>query len=395
MAPRVASAFRASPEPFVLMLDDLQEIRSPACHDVLSVAISGIPSGSQLIAASRAEQPHLPRLRATGDAVELGMSDLALDASGTEQVFSTAEVSLSHDLAEIVTERTEGWPAGVYLAALIAHDGTGDALTISGDDRYVADYLHREAFMQLPDHQRAFLRRTAVLEHLSGVLCDGLLERSGSQAVLQELEASNHFLVPLDRQRGWYRYHALFREFLMAELHRVEPEIVEKLHLHAADWYEVNGSPVLALEHLLFTGERDRCVTLVSQLILPTYATGQLATVLRWLADLGDAAVEAYPPLAVLAGWMFALDGQEDNALRWLAFIDSTEFPFVPVDGTASFESARAMLRSIMCPDGPERAVGRRGPRGGGRAVMEPVEGDRARGRRRRPAPRRRRRRGR
>jgi LuxR family maltose regulon positive regulatory protein len=108
-APRLASAFRTSPVPFVLMLDDLQELRSPACHDVLSVVISGIPRGSQLVAASRSEQPHLPRLRASGDALELVAVDLALDAAGAEQIFAEAHVDITHELAAAVTARTEGW----------------------------------------------------------------------------------------------------------------------------------------------------------------------------------------------------------------------------------------------------------------------------------------------
>ena len=125
-----------------------------------------------------------------------------------------------------MTERTEGWPVGLYLAALIAQDSDGEALTISGDDRYVADYLYRESLMQLPESVQRFLRRTAVLDQLCApaVRC----RRSanpGAQAQLRGLEASSLFLVPLDRRREWYRYHALFREFLLGELRRVEPDV--------------------------------------------------------------------------------------------------------------------------------------------------------------------------
>ena len=162
--------------------------------------------------------------------------------------------------------------------------------------------------MQLPDDVQRFLRRTAVLDQLSAPLCDAILEESGSGARLRGLEATSLFLVPLDRRRGWYRYHALFREFLLAELRQVEPEAIAKLHLRAADWYESNGSPALALEHLLATTERDRCVQLVTELALPTYQAGQMSTVQRWLATLGGAAIEEYPPLAVLAGWIAVYD---------------------------------------------------------------------------------------
>jgi LuxR family maltose regulon positive regulatory protein len=356
-APRLAVAFRSSPTPFVLMVDDLHELRSPACHDVLSVVISGIPMGSQLVAASRSEQPHLPRLRASGDVLELAARDLALDARGAAQLFSAAAVNVTPELATTLTERTEGWPAGLYLAAMIVRDGDTDDLSISGDDPYVADYLYRESFLTLPATDQEFLRRTAVLDQLAAPLCDAVLGEPGSQERLQRLEAASQFLIPLDRRREWYRYHALFREFLLAELRRVEPEIISKLHLRAADWYEANGSPTVALEHLLATTERERCAHLVTELALPTYLAGQTSVVQRWLSAVGDATIKEYPPLAVIAGWIYALDGQTAEADRWAAFLETASFELVPMDGSASFESARAMLRSLMCATGPEQSL--------------------------------------
>ena len=354
-APRLATAFRASPVPFVLMLDDLHELRSSACHDVLGVVISGLPRGSQLVAASRSEQPHVPPLRASGEALELLASDLALDAAGATQIFAEAHVEITDDLAATLTARTEGWPAGLYLAAAIASDSRGDALTITGDDRYVADYLYRESLMQLPESVQRFLRRTAVLDQLCAPLCDAVLEESGAEGQLRNLEAMSLFLVPLDRQRRWYRYHALFREFLLGELRRVEPEVIAKLQLRAADWYETSGSPALALEHLLNTTERDRSVQLATELILPTYQAGQLLTAHRWLSTLGRSAVEAHPPLAVLAGWIAVYTGHTAEAQRWAAFVETVEYDAMPGDGTASFNSSRAMLRAAMCADGPEQ----------------------------------------
>ena len=356
-APRLAAAFRTSPHPFVLMLDDLHELQSPDCHDVLSVAISGIPRGSQLVAASRSEQPHLPRLRATGDALELLASDLALDTAGAERIFSHANVHLSPEQAASVTARTEGWPVGLYLAALIATDSSGKGLTISGDDRYVADYLYRESLMQLPDSDQRFLRRTAVLDQLCAPLCDAVVGEPGAQERLRKLEAASLFLVPLDRRREWYRYHGLFREFLLGELRRVEPDVITKLHLRAADWYESNGSPVMAVEHLLNTDERDRCIQLVTALVLPTYQAGNISTVQRWLSALGDAAIAEHPPLAVLAGWIAMFTGQTAEAERWAAIVDAASFDLVPADGSASFDSARAMLRAGMCAAGPEQML--------------------------------------
>lgn len=353
-APRLASEFSASPVPFVLMLDDLHELESPACHDALGVVISAIPPGSQLVAASRSEQPHLPRLRASGDALEFGAGALALDAAGAQQIFSQAQVSLTPEQAAAVTKRTEGWPVGLYLTAVIAKESKGQARTVTGDDRYVADYLYREALTQQPQDMQRFLRRTAVLDQLCGPLCDAVLGSSGAAGHLRRLEASSLFLIPLDRRREWHRYHALFREFLLGELRRAEPGLIVTLHQRAADWYESNGFLALALEHRLNTPERDRSVQLVTALALPTYMAGQMPTVLRWFSAIGDANIERYPPLAVLAGWLSVLNGDTTGAQRWAALVDAASFDLAPADGSASFDSARAMLRAVMCGSGPE-----------------------------------------
>jgi LuxR family maltose regulon positive regulatory protein len=358
-APRLASALRASPTPFVLMLDDLHEVNAAGCHDALGIVIDGIPRGSQLVAASRAEQPHIPRLRTSGEVMEVGTDDLAFDADGARQVFSGAQVEIDPDAAVAVAARTEGWPVGLYLAALIARDGDGGhaASSVTGDDRYVADYLYRESMARLPEERQRFLRRTAVLDQLTASLCDAVVGEPGSGEHLRALEASNSFLVPLDRRRGWYRYHALFREFLLAELRRFEPDEVMKLHLRAADWYEANGSAQIAVEHLLDTNERDRCVQLVTSLILPIYLDGQMSTAIRWLETLGNDTIDGYPPLVVLAGWIAALSGQVVETERLTAVLDTASFDQVPADGSASFASARAMLLSMVCATGADKAV--------------------------------------
>jgi len=353
-APRLAAEFRASAVPFVLMLDDLHELRSPACHDVLGVVISAIPRGSQLAAASRFEQPHLPRLRALGDALEFRAGDLALNAAGAQQIFATKQVSLTAEQAAAVTERTEGWPAGLYLAAVIAKQSGGQALAITGDDPYVADYLYREALAPAPEDRQRFVRRTAVLDQLCGPLCDAVLGSTGAAGELRRLEATSLFVISLDRRREWYRYHDLFREFLLGELRRTEPEVIATLHQRAADWYEANGSPTLALEHLLHTTDWDRTVRLATALALPMQQTGQLPTLQRWFRSIGDANIERYPPLAVLRCWELVLIGDTAGAQRWAAFVDAAAFDGVPTDGTASFDSARAILRAAICPAGPE-----------------------------------------
>ncbi len=356
-APWLASQIRASAVSFVFMLDDLHEVQSPAGHDVLGMVISAIPSGSQLAAASRSEQPYLPRFRVSGDTLEFGADDLALDAAGAQQVFAHAHVSLTPELVAEAAQRTEGWPAGLYLAALIAKDNSGEVPSVTGEDRYVADYLYREALTGQPKAVQRFLRRTAVLEQLCGTLCDAVLGSSAAAIHLRHLEASSLFVIPLDRQRQWYRYHALFREFLLGELRRTEPGIIRALHQRAADWYEAHGFESLALEHLLQTDDWDRSVRLTAKLDLPTYMAGQLATTERWLAALGDARIARYPPLAVMAGWHGVLTGDTAKAERWAAVVDAASFDGELATGVASFDSARAQLRAGMCASGPDSMV--------------------------------------
>ncbi|HLI36629.1 MAG TPA: LuxR C-terminal-related transcriptional regulator [Streptosporangiaceae bacterium] len=356
-APRLVSVLSTSPVPFVFVLDDLHELQSPVCHDVLGMVITAIPEGSQVAAASRSEQPHLPRLRASGDAMEFGSGDLALDAVGARQIFATAKVRVTPERVAAVTERTEGWPAGLYLAALIIRDSHGQESAVTGDDRYVADYLYREVLMRQPEDMRRFLRRTAVLDQLCGPLCDAVLGSSDAAGQLRRLEAASLFLIPLDRHRHWYRYHALFREFLLAELGRAEPGLVMTLHQRAADWYEASGSPILALEHLLDTTDRDRSVRLATALALPTYNAGQMSTVQRWYRAIGDADIERYPPLAVLRCWEAVLTGDTAGTERWAAVLDAASFEGTQLNGSASFDSARAIVRAAMCASGPEQMM--------------------------------------
>jgi LuxR family maltose regulon positive regulatory protein len=356
-APRLAAALAQSPTPFALFVDDLHELRDPGCQDVLEVVLAAVPARSQVVIASRSEQGHLPRLRATGGALEIGPPDLALGVEGVRQVFRQADIDLGPDLAASVTARTEGWPVGVYLAALRAREDPRATPEVAGDDRYVADYLYSEALVKQPPTRQRFLRRTAVLDQIRAPLCDAVLDTTGSARVLRDLEAASSFLVPLDHRRQWFRYHALFREFLLAELRRREPEIEALLHRRAAEWYEANGSPAIALEHLLSTGDVARSAQLATTLIRPAYSNGQVSTVERWLAEIGDASIAASPRLTVLAGWASALTGRTSEAERWAALVEPTTSDDPGRDGTASLASAKAMLRALMCASGPERML--------------------------------------
>lgn len=360
-APRLASTLRTSATPFVIMVDDLHHVRSAGSEDVLSVIISGIPEGSQFVAASRFDQPHVPRLRASGDTYEVGVAELALGTDAARRIFAEERVELSPDQAVSVVERTEGWAVGIHLAAVIARDSDDPAATITGDDRYVTDYLYRESLAAISPDMQAFLRRTAILDRFSAPLCDavtgGASDGASACNTLRELEASSAFLVPLDRRRQWFRYHPLFREFLLGELERVEPEIAGELHLRAADWYEENGTPALAVEHLLAGGYRQRCIQLVAELAMPIYRVGEIETLRRWIDQLGPAVADEHPPLAVVAAWIGLVAGDAEQALRWASAVERASFDGATLDGSASFESARSLLRGFMCEHGPEKAM--------------------------------------
>jgi len=355
-APRLATALRTTRQPFVFLIDDLHALTSPACQDVLSVVLAGVPAGSQFVCASRSEQPHVASLRPADDVLEIGPQELALDNKGARRVFEWAHVDVAPEVVDAVTARTEGWPVGVHLAALIARDG-GIPIVIEGDDRFVADYLYRESFTALSHDTQEFLRRTSMLEHLSEELCRAVTGDSTSGVRLRELERTNVFLVPQDRRRTWYRYHGLYREFLLGELRRTEPQLMTELHTRAAEWYEASDSPAMAVEHLLQTTDLGHTVELIDEIALGYFQAGGMPTMQRWLTTLGERTIMQYPPLGVIAGWIATLSGEAVEAERWAAVLETASFDGAPKDGSASFASSWAMLRTLMCLDGPAQML--------------------------------------
>ena len=209
-------------------------------------------------------------------------------------------------------ERTEGWPVGLYLAALAIKAGGPEetaGLRFSGDDRPMADYLGSELLSRLSEDEVSFLTRTSVLERRCGPLCDAVLGANDSGEVLRSLEGSNLLLVALDQRAEWYRYHHLLRDLLGAELRRREPDIVPRLHLGAATWYEANGLPELAIDHAKAAGDPDRVARLV--VMNPVWATGRVDTVLGWMERFEHRnLIERYPAVAVHGALIFALLGR-------------------------------------------------------------------------------------
>lgn len=356
-APLLASVLARADAPFLLVIDDLHVLSSPACHDVLDVVLDGVPAGSQCVVTSRHEQPYAARRRVDGRLYEITTAQLGLDVAAAAVIFRREQVDASdEELAELVA-RTEGWASGLVLAALVARY-EGDVLAITGEDRFVHDYLYRELLEKVPVEVQDFLVRTSVLTRMSGPLCDALLGRSDSQAMLRTLEERSAFLIPLDRRRtGWFRYHELFREFLLAELRRRDPALVAPLHLRAADWFGASGDPARAIEHALAAGDRGRSARLLTQAALPGYQSGRFSTVSRWMDLVGDEVIESIPPLAVLAAWTAVLNGDVAGAERWadlLGRLDPGEDP----DGVdLPFVGGRALLAVAMLRDGPDTGM--------------------------------------
>ena len=317
--PRFVSAIASVRPPVTVVLDHAEAVTNPKCLDTIAELVLHLPRGWQFALASRTKVP-LPtaRLRAQGGIVEVSAEDLAMSPEEASALLEGAGVP--PDIAGIseLLQGTEGWPAGLYIAALAIRAGTRQreaGFTFTGDDRFMGDYLRSELLDRASGPEVSFLTRTAVLERMCGPLCDAILDVTGSGQVLEQMESRNLLVVPLDRRREWYRYHHLFRELLQAELRRREPDLVHDLHFRAAAWYEANGMPEAAIDHAQAAGDNDRVARLVLDVAQPVWAGGRAETVLRWMEWLNDAtSAEHYAAIAVHGSLIFALLGQPSAA---------------------------------------------------------------------------------
>jgi LuxR family transcriptional regulator, maltose regulon positive regulatory protein len=357
VVPRLGSAFWSMTTPVALVLDDAHLLHNTECRSVLSMLADHVPGGSRLVLAGRDEPPlQTARLRAEGRLTEIGPGDLALSRAEAAALLSAAGVTLSEDELAVLQERTEGWPAGLYLAALHLRerDSLGSAaVSFGGDDRLVSEYVESEILAGISARDRVFLTRTSVLERMCGPLCEAVLELPGSAAVLAELAQSNLLLVQLDRRGQWYRYHHLFRDVLLAELERTEPGLVPVLRRRAAGWCLANGRPEEALEYSMAAGDVDTAGRLVEKLVLPTFQQARVATLQRWFRWLdAQDGIERQPMLALLAGIVFALAGRAAEAERWADAVDRWQYGDAPGPADPSAEAWAAVLRALLCRRG-------------------------------------------
>ncbi|HUT18438.1 MAG TPA: AAA family ATPase, partial [Anaerolineae bacterium] len=272
----------------VLVLDDLHAVDEAEVHDGLVFLLEHMPQQMHLVVASRIDPPWpLARWRARGELVELRAGDLRFTPEEANAFLKDVMgLSLSPEDLAVLNARTEGWVAGLQMAALSIQGRADQAQAIeafSGSHRFVLDYLVQEVLGRQPGEVRAFLLRTSILDRISAPVCSALTGIADSQALLERLERDNLFLVPLDDERRWYRYHHLFGELLRSRLAREAPDLVPALHRTASDWFERTGRGEEAISHVLAAGDHGRAIRLVELQVPEACARGEFALVRRWL----------------------------------------------------------------------------------------------------------------
>jgi LuxR family transcriptional regulator, maltose regulon positive regulatory protein len=354
--PSLVSTFSAIHGPLVLVLDHAEAVTNKECRTSIAEFALRVPKGWRLALASRDSIP-IPTaaLRVQGRLVEIGTAELAMARPEASALLKDAGVALPESRTDELVRRTEGWPAGLYLAALAMRDGSSfDGLTFTGDDRLMGDYLRSELLARVSKSQAAFLMRTSVLDRMCGPLCDAVVGGNESARVLEQLVSRNLLVVPIDRRGEWYRYHQLLRELLQAELRRSDPDLVTELHSRAAAWYEANGQPEAAVEHAQAAGDAEQVGRLVLDLMQPVWASGRVDTVLRWMEWLGDrTSVHHYSAIAAHGALIFALLGRPSEAERWADVAERLPATGTLPDGS-TVAGTLAYLRANLGRDGPE-----------------------------------------
>ncbi|MCA9872149.1 MAG: hypothetical protein KC441_00780, partial [Anaerolineales bacterium] len=336
----------AVPEEFTLVLDDYHVVDAHPVDEALAFLLEHLPPQMHLVMTTR-EDPPLPlsRLRARGLLTELRAADLRFTAEETA-VFLNQITGLNLAAEEIAAleRRTEGWVAGLQLAALSMQgraDIHGFVAAFAGDDRYIVDYLVDEVLLRQPEHIRRFLHHTSILTRLSGPLCDAVVGAPAtgvlafdpewqtavtlqSQETLEFLERANLFVVPLDDKRNWYRYHHLFAGVLQAHLLKEQPEIIPSLHQRASLWYQQNNLTADAVHHALAAEDFARAAAIIELAWAKMDRNRQSAAWLRWAKRLPDELIHVRPVLSVGLAWAYLDTGELETAESWLQQAENT-----------------------------------------------------------------------
>jgi LuxR family transcriptional regulator, maltose regulon positive regulatory protein len=323
--------------PTILVIDDFHLIAEPAIHRGVDFLVEHLPQAVHVVLISRADPPlALSRLRARGQLSEIRQSDLQFSNEEAAAFLTrSAGLSLAAEDASCLNERVEGWAAGLQLAALAIQAQSGARLEVgrtqfirsfAASDRYIMDYLVEEVLQQQPDDIKHFLLHTAVLDRLTAPLCAALLADEGAavderqvQHILDRLEMANLFILPLDNERCWYRYHNLFADLLRKRLQQHRPELLPELHGRASHWFENHELPDLAVNHAIMAGDIERACHLVDLTAEGMMMQSQIVTLLRWLDNLPPAAIQQRPSLAATYAGALLLQGRPLAEVdRWL-----------------------------------------------------------------------------
>jgi LuxR family transcriptional regulator, maltose regulon positive regulatory protein len=297
------NAISAVGHSMVLVLDDYHVIDEAAIHQALAFLLEYLPPQLHLLLASRSD-PSLPlaRLRGQGQLHEVSLNALRFTLEEAETFLQKVTgIPFTEEQVALLDQRTEGWITGLYLAALSLKrrsDSTDLSNIFAGNHRYIVDYFNEEVLHQQPEAIRTFLLQTSILEQLSGSLCDAVTGQRSGQAILEQIEQSNLFLVPLDDERIRYRYHPLLTDVLRRQLQQSQPDLVPELHRRAAAWYEQESHTVEAVSHALASGDHEWTARLIEQAVDSMLRSGEHRTLRQWLQALPEACLQHHPRLS-------------------------------------------------------------------------------------------------
>lgn len=302
-------------DPLILVLDDYHLINTGAIHEALTFLLDNLPPLVHLVIASRANPPlPIARLRGRGQLVELRSSDLRFTAEEIQEFLrQSMELQVPEDIVNSLLTHTEGWITGLQMAAVSMknkQDMKAFIKDFTGSHRYILDYLVEEVLQNQPETVQSFLLQTSILPQLNGPLCDAVTELSGSQGLLERIEQSNLFIIPLDDQRSWYRYHRLFADLLRHKLRQTSPELVPLLHNRASQWFEESDMHDEAVEHALSGHDFKRAARLIEENTERILMRSELDTFLNWIDALPEEDVYARPVLCVYHAGVLLLTGQ-------------------------------------------------------------------------------------
>ena len=360
--PTLINELAELPYQVVVVLDDYQFVTEEDAHESVAFFVEHVPENVHLVISSRTDPPlPLGRLRARGEMNEIRTEQLAFSEEEAECLLNEKMgLDIGPDDLCVLLERTEGWPAGIYLASLSLQNKEDKHAFIEsfrGSNRYIVGLLGEEVLAGLPEEVRQFLLETSVLRTMTGPLCDAVTGREGSAALLRELTRSNLFVVSLDEQGEWYRYHHLFSELLLFELKSSRPNLVPTLRKRASVWLEGAGYFEGAIRQAIEAADYERVGLLIARYWYGYVSAGQTATVQRWLESLPEEMITHNAALALVKAWICALGGQREETARFLALAENLPYEGPLPDGTASVESGMAILRAVFGYDGVQSTV--------------------------------------